>query len=78
MVDSCILVVLGYMKQSREVGSDGSPLSGVNGVTAEQVELPLTEGALSVNYGVPLAVVCCKVRFGPLLCIVVFILTIAL
>ncbi|SAM04932.1 hypothetical protein [Absidia glauca] len=52
--------VLGYMKQSREVDYDGSPLSGVNGVTAEQVELPLTEGALSVNYGVPLAVVCCK------------------
>lgn len=51
------------MKQSSEVGSDGRPLSGVNGVTAEQVELPLTEGALSVNYGVPLAVVCCKVRF---------------
>ncbi|KAI8337215.1 dynein light intermediate chain-domain-containing protein [Chlamydoabsidia padenii] len=61
VMESLCQHVLGYMKQYKEAGTNvNGSISTLTGITAEQVDLPLTEGALSINYGIPLAVVCCK------------------
>ncbi|CAO3596772.1 unnamed protein product [Absidia cylindrospora] len=57
---------LDYMRHYADIElmSDGlsssSPSPGMNGIAAHHVTLPLTDGTLINNYGIPIAVVCCK------------------